>query len=94
MFFGNLDAFIEIGKQSWIQSESTHGSHIHMTGDTNDNRMESLNGSTVRHREKVIRSLKKDDSAILAGLWIYHNHTRPHLTAGRPNPRRGSGKFR
>ena len=88
MFFGNLDAFIEIGKQSWIQSESTHGNHIHMAGDTNNNRMESLSGNTVRYRERVIRGLKKDDSVILAGLRLYHNHVRPHLTAGRPDPRR------
>ena len=60
-----------------------------MAGDTNNSQMESFNGNAVRHREKVIRSLKRDDSAILAGLRLYHNHVRPHLTAGRPNPRRG-----
>ena len=37
------------------------------------------NGNTIRHREKVIRGLKKDDSAILAGLQLYHNFVRPHL---------------
>ena len=40
---------------------------------------ESFNGNTVRHREKVVRGLKKEDSAILAGLRVYHNHVRPHL---------------
>ena len=37
------------------------------------------NGNTIRHREKVIRGLKKDDSAILARLQLYHNFVRPHL---------------
>ena len=27
----------------------------------------------------MVRGLKKDDSAILAGLRVYHNHVRPHL---------------
>ena len=59
--------------------ESTHRSHIHMAGGTNNNRMESSSGNTVRHREKVTRSLKKDDSSHLIGLRLYHNHVRPHL---------------
>ena len=50
-----------------------------MAGDTNNNRMESSSGNTVRHREKVTRSLKKDDSSYLIGLRLYHNHVRPHL---------------
>jgi hypothetical protein len=40
--------------------------------------MEFSNGNTVRLREDVIRSLK-ENSAILAGLHVYHNHVRPHL---------------
>ena len=50
-----------------------------MASDTNNNQMESFNGNTVQHREKVIRNLKEDDSAILTGLRLYHNHVRPHL---------------
>ena len=41
--------------------------------------MESFNGNTVRMREKVARGLKRDDSAIISGLHIYHNFLRPHL---------------
>ena len=44
-----------------------------------NNQMESFNGATVRHREKVVRGLKKEDSVILTGLRIYHNHVKPHL---------------
>ena len=50
-----------------------------MAGDTSNSQMESFNGNTIRHREKVIRGLKKDDSVILTGLRLYHNHVRPHL---------------
>ena len=50
-----------------------------MDGDINNNQMESFNGNTLRFREKVTRGLKKDDSAILSGLKVYHNHVRPHL---------------
>ena len=29
-------------------------------------------------REKVMRSLKTDDSAIISGMQIHHNYLRPH----------------
>ena len=35
--------------------------------------------SLQENREKVVRGLKREDSAILAGLRLYHNHIRPHL---------------
>ena len=41
--------------------------------------MESFNGATLRHREKVTRGLKKEDAGIISGLRVYHNHMRPHL---------------
>lgn len=40
--------------------------------------MESFNGNTLRHREKVTRGLKKEDPGILSGLQVYHNFIRPH----------------
>jgi putative transposase len=39
--------------------------------------MERLNGE-IRDREKVMRSLKKDDMAILTGMQVFHNYVRPH----------------
>ena len=48
--------------------------------------MESFNVATVRHREKIVRDLKKEDSAILTGLRIYHNHVRPHLRLDGKTP--------
>ena len=56
-----------------------HVRHIHMAGDTNNNHMESFNGNTIRLREDVVHGLKKEYSAILTGLQLYHNHIRPHL---------------
>ena len=44
----------------------------------NNNQMESFNGNTLRQREKVTRSLKKDDSTILSRLRLCHNFVRPH----------------
>jgi putative transposase len=45
--------------------------------DHNNNKMERLNGE-VRDREKVMRGLKKANTAILPGYQIYHNYMRPH----------------
>jgi hypothetical protein len=39
--------------------------------------MERMNGE-VRDREKTMRGLKKDDTAILQGYQLYHNFIRPH----------------
>ena len=50
--------------------ESVHERHIHMDGDMNNNQMESFNGNTVRQREKVTRSLKREDSSTMTGLMI------------------------
>ena len=41
--------------------------------------MESFNGNTVRLREEATRGLKREDSVILAGPRLYHNHVRWHL---------------
>ena len=39
--------------------------------------MERLNGE-VRDREKVMRGIKKMDSAIFKGYQLYHNYFRDH----------------
>ena len=65
--------------KNYLHKDSEHIRHIHLSGDMNNNQMESFNGNTIRLRENVTRGLKKDDSAILSGLRIYHNHVRPHL---------------
>ena len=69
----------EYAPRNYLWKDSVHEPHIRMDGDPNNNQMESFNGNTLRMREKVTRGLKSEDSAILAGLQIYHNHVRPHL---------------
>ena len=72
--------------------ESVHERHIHMDGDMNNNQMESFNGNTVRQREKVTRNLKREDSAIITGLLLYHNHVRPHQgLPGKTTPGEAAG---
>lgn len=69
----------EYAPRNFLWKDSVHESHIRMDGDLNNNQMESFNGNTIRMREKVVRGLKDEDSALLAGLQAYHNHVRPHL---------------
>lgn len=69
----------EYAPRNFLWKDSVHESHIRMDGDTNNNQMESFNGNTLRMREKVTRGLKREDSAIISGLHIYHNFLRPHL---------------
>ena len=64
--------------KNFLHKDSEHVRHIHMAGDMSNNQMESFNGNTVRLREEATRGLKREDSAILAGLRLYHNHVRPH----------------
>ena len=64
--------------KNFLHKESTHERHIHMAGDMNNNPMESFNGNTVRHREKVMRGIKSDDSAVISGMRIHHNFIRSH----------------
>jgi putative transposase len=60
--------------------------HVTWQDEGVDNRkMEAFNG-TVRSREKVMRSLKREDSPILDGYQIFHNHVRPHMALGGKTP--------
>jgi putative transposase len=67
-----------------------HVRHVHMSGDLNNNKMERMNGE-VRDREKVMRSLKRSDTPILAGYQIYHNFVRPHMGLQGKTPAEAAG---
>ncbi|MFZ2412522.1 MAG: DDE-type integrase/transposase/recombinase [Candidatus Methanoperedens sp.] len=54
-----------------------HINAIKLSGNMNNNKQERLNGE-IRDRERVMRGLKKDDTPILQGMQIFHNHMRPH----------------
>ena len=77
--------------KNFLHKETEHHRHIHLSGDMNNNQMESFNGNTLRMREKVFRGIKKDDSAIFKGMQIHHNYIRPHqgLDGDTPADRAG-----
>ena len=60
-----------------LADTTVHISNITLEGTHNNNKMERLNGE-IRDREKVMRSLKKDDTPILTGMQIFHNFVRPN----------------
>jgi transposase-like protein len=60
--------------------QSTHINVIKITNHdsgANNNKMERINGE-IRDREKVMRGLKKRDTAIIDGMQVYHNFIKPH----------------
>jgi putative transposase len=57
------DAF---NKEFWTKKNPRTRQHIRLQGDHNNNKMERMNGE-VRHREKVMRGLKRKDTAVLTG---------------------------
>jgi transposase-like protein len=62
-----------------------HVEHVAWTKDKGNQKMEAFNG-TVRSREKVMRSLKREDSPILDGYQIFHNHMRTHMALDGKTP--------
>jgi len=74
-------------KEFWTLKgpRTEHVNAIKLRGDMNNNKMERFNGE-VRDREKVMRSLKKEDTPILSGYQIYHNFVRPHMALDGKTP--------
>jgi transposase-like protein len=66
-------------KEFWTLKgpRTEHIQHITLKGDRNNNKMERMNGE-LRDREKVLRGIKKEDSAMLSGYQLFHNYVRPH----------------
>jgi transposase-like protein len=64
--------------KNFLHKETEHINDVAFDGIHHNNQMESFNGNTIRHREKVCRGLKREDSAIISGLRLYHNFVRPH----------------
>lgn len=68
---------------NYIHKPTVHINQVEFDGEHHNNQMKSFNGNTIRIREKVVR-VKREDSAILSGLQIYHNFVRPHLGLADP----------
>jgi len=85
---------MEARKKEWYtrykEEQTEHIRHIHFKGDKNTNKMERLNGE-IRDREKVMRSLKKDDSPIIKGMQIHHNYIRSHMGIDGMTPSEKAG---
>jgi transposase-like protein len=66
-------------KEFWTLKgpRTEHISTIRLRGDMNNNKMERFNGE-IRDREKTMRGLKKNDTAILKGYQLFHNYIRGH----------------
>ena len=67
-----------------------HIREIQMDGQVHNNKMERQNGEW-RDREKVMRSLKKDDSPVIGGLQLFHNYFRPHMGLDGKTPAEAAG---
>jgi transposase-like protein len=61
-----------------MNEQVKHIRDITFDGDRHNNKRERFNGE-FRDREKVVRGVKKADSAIFQGAQIYHNYIRPHM---------------
>jgi transposase-like protein len=63
-----------------IYPSTNHIHEIMLTGKgelRHNNKMERMNGE-IRDREKTMRGLKIDETAILQGYQLFHNYIRPH----------------
>jgi len=67
-----------------------HISHIHLTGDMNNNIVERLHG-TKRDREKTFRGLKMEETPIIPMQDIYYNFVRPHQALKGKTPAEACG---
>lgn len=52
--------------------------------------MKRMNGE-IRDRERVMRTLEKPDSPIIAGMRVYHNFVKPHMGPKRKTPAEAAG---
>ena len=69
---------------------TVHLSRVGIQGEVNNNRIERFHG-TVRERNKVMRGIKKPNSAIIEGQRIYYNHIRPHQALNGKTPAEACG---
>ena len=69
---------------------AVHVSGIGIQGRVNNNRMERYHG-TFKERSKVMRAIKKPDSAFIEGQRIYYDYLRPHTALDGKTPAQAAG---
>jgi transposase-like protein len=69
---------------------AVHVSGIGIQGRVNNNRMERYHG-TFKERSKVMRAIKKTDSAFIEGQRIYYDYLRPHSALDGKTPAQAAG---
>jgi len=80
-------------KEWWTRyadNRTEHVAEIRLGGQVHNNKMERQNGEW-RDREKVMRSLKREDSPIIGGMQIFHNYLRPHMGLNGKTPAEAAG---
>ena len=73
-----------------IGTRAEHIQEIRLAGKVHNNKMERMNGE-IRDRERVMRTLEKPDTPILAGMQIYHNYVKPHEGLKGKTPAEAAG---
>ena len=84
------EAFMD---EYWTSKVATRPEHIRditLDGVRHNNKMERMNGE-IRDRERVMRTLEKPDSPILAGYQLFHNYIRPHMALRGKTPSEAAG---
>lgn len=74
----------------WGAKNTVHIRDVTFHGNPHNNKMERFNGE-LRDREKVMRSLKREDSPILKGMQIHHNFVRPNTGLEGRTPAEAAG---
>jgi transposase-like protein len=73
-----------------VLKETKHVREIRLAGSIHNNKMERLNGE-IRDREKTMRGLHVNDTAILTGYQLFHNYIRPHSALAGKTPSEACG---
>jgi len=84
------EAFVDEFYTSKLANRPEHIRDIRMNGEVHNNKMERMNGE-IRDRERVMRTLEKPDTPILAGIQIFHNYIRPHMALDGRTPASAAG---
>ena len=93
MVTDGLPAYIKAFKKEFFTLKGPRAKHIrkpHFTDPTNTNMVERMQGS-IREREKVMRSIKIEDSDVVEGYRIYYNFIRPHMSLDGKTPAEVAG---